>query len=99
MPHEMLAPLVEFDISENTFRTMAKQEPKEQEPKEQRATPRHTSTAVYQLGMVEGSARYHFLAAMPPQIRMPPHAAEPRRQSLTRIIRAALRRVVGGWKS
>ncbi len=80
MTPDMLVQLVEFDISENTFRIMAREKPK--------SRARCTSTAIYLLGSREGSAKYHFLSVTPP------HQEKPRRPKLTDVIRAALRRVI-----
>jgi hypothetical protein len=80
MTPEMLVQLVEFDISENTFRIMAREKP--------RSKAKCTSTAIYLLGSQEGSAKYHFLAVTPP------HQDKPPRPTLADIVRAALRRVI-----
>jgi hypothetical protein len=80
MTPEMLVQLVEFDISENTFRIMSKEKP--------RSRVKCTSTAIYLLGSREGSATYHFLAVTPP------HQDKPRRPTLADVVRAALRRVI-----
>jgi hypothetical protein len=81
MTPEMLARLIEFDINANTFRIMAHQQ--------QLSGVRTTSTAVYQLGWIEGAPRYHFVAAVAPQ------EDAPRWPPLVEMIRAALRRVTG----
>jgi hypothetical protein len=80
MTPEMLVQLVEFDISENTFRIMAKDKP--------RSRAKCTSTAIYLLGSREESAKYHFLAVTPP------HQDKPPRPTLAEVVRAALRRVI-----
>jgi len=81
MTPDMLAGLVEFDVSENTFRIMAK--------KREKRMVSATSTAIYQLARAHGPARYHFIASVPL------HKEEGSQPTLSHIIRSALRRVIG----